>query len=201
MENKTLNSQESLELIAAMIHQSRQKLERGGGTLFLIWGYTSLLVSAAVVSLIFLTNDYVYSWFWWAIPLIGFTVQYIFKRNHPRQVKTSIDRFIDYVWLSVGAAAVLMPTAAVLSSYFGVNQISGFYYLPIITIILSIGVSATGMILKFKPLTIGGFASMVLGGVMFATSSYQVYLFMCTFIVSMIIPGHKLNYRAKCSKS
>ena len=38
MENKKLNEKESLELISQMIQNTRTRVEKDGGTPFLIWG-------------------------------------------------------------------------------------------------------------------------------------------------------------------
>ena len=202
MEEKTLNSQQSLELIAAMIRQSQRKLERGGGTIFLIWGYTSLLVSAVVVALVYLGYGDISNWAWWAIPIIGWGGTWNVLRKRPKQVSTYIDRFIGYIWITIGIVAMLFPIVLISTTIMGdlTKHIIGFVMIPILSTILCIGVTLSGLVLRFRPLIIGGFAAIVLSFGMFFTQ-YYIYLFMLMFIVSMIIPGHILNCRAKCSKS
>ena len=46
-ENKMTEAQ-SLELITSMINDSRSRLARNSGTPFLIWGYTTVVVSLLV---------------------------------------------------------------------------------------------------------------------------------------------------------
>ena len=45
MENKKLNEKESLELISQMIQNTRTRVEKDGGTPFLIWGYGTVIIS------------------------------------------------------------------------------------------------------------------------------------------------------------
>ena len=48
MENKKLNEKESLELISQMIQNTRTRVEKDGGTPFLIWGYGTVIISLLV---------------------------------------------------------------------------------------------------------------------------------------------------------
>lgn len=61
MEDKQLNTAESLDLIQRMITATREKYERGSGNMFLIWGYTSLIVVVITTLLVQLTQNYNYS--------------------------------------------------------------------------------------------------------------------------------------------
>ncbi len=45
MEERKLNEKESLELIAQMIQNTKNRLETNCGMPFLFWGYTTLFVS------------------------------------------------------------------------------------------------------------------------------------------------------------
>ena len=49
MEERPLSEKESLELITRMIKNTHQKLEEGNGIPFLVWGYTSVIVSLFVM--------------------------------------------------------------------------------------------------------------------------------------------------------
>ena len=62
MEDKKLNEQESLALIAQMIQNSKKGLVVGSGNSFLFWGYLTLAVSIAIFVLLYFTGSQ--SWFW-----------------------------------------------------------------------------------------------------------------------------------------
>lgn len=195
METKNLNSQESLELIARMITQTRKKLEHGGGTTFLIWGYTSVAVAIAVIAALELTQNNNCLLLWWAIPIIGNVLMYFKLRNSPKQVRTYIDTFIGNIWITIGIVAVLFPIVGMFS------QVANFMIIPFEALILSVGVIMTGMTIQFKTLTVCGFIALALSLLMFFLSTGYVYVFIAMFVVGMIIPGHVLNYKGRCSKS
>ncbi len=48
MEERKLNEKESLELIAQMIQNTKNRLETNCGMPFLFWGYTTLFVSLLI---------------------------------------------------------------------------------------------------------------------------------------------------------
>lgn len=49
MEERKLNEKESLELIAQMIQNTKNRLETNCGMPFLFWGYTTLFVSLPII--------------------------------------------------------------------------------------------------------------------------------------------------------
>lgn len=195
MENKTLNSKESLELITRMIAETRSQLERGGGTIFLIWGYTSILVAVTTLTLFTLTEDDHYLLLWWALPILGNILTYLQLRNRPKRVKTYIDKFIKNIWITIGIVAVVFPIVGIFS------WVANFMIIPFEALLLSTGVILTGLTIKFKTLTICGFLSLALSLFMYCISDGYTYVFIAMFIIGLIIPGHILNYRGRCLKS
>lgn len=195
MEDKTLNSKESLELITRMIAETRNNLEKGGGTTFLIWGYTSVLVSIAVLVSVGLTDNYNWQWLWWALPVIGNVLMYFHLRNRAKTVKTYIDKFIGYIWLTIGIVATVFPIVGMFSA------VANFMIIPFEALLLSIGVILTGLTIRFTTLIIGGFIALALSLLMYFLSDGYTYVFIAMFVVGMIIPGHTLNYKGRCLKS
>lgn len=196
MENKTLNSAESLELISRMIAETRGKLEKGGGTIFLIWGYTATIVAIAVFSLVSLTGNYLFQWLWWTIPTVGWSFMYFHLRNRQKSVKTYIDKFIGYIWLTIGIVAVALPVVGMFSA------VANFMILPFEALIVSVGVVMTGLTIRFKTLTVCGFIALALSFLMtLVGGDWYIYIFIAMFIVGMIIPGHALNHQKRCSKN
>lgn len=57
MEDKKLNEQESLALIAQMIQNSKKGLVVGSGNFLLFWGYLTLAVSIAIFVLLYFTES------------------------------------------------------------------------------------------------------------------------------------------------
>lgn len=191
MEEKQLNEKESLELIAQMIRNTQQRLEKGSGLPFLIWGYTTVIVSLAVWYLLSTTGNHQWNWLWLAIPIIGFPLMLLTLRKNDNHPKTYIDRIINYVWLVIGISAFI-PSFA--SAFY-----TGFPILFTVVLLISIGTAITGLIIKFKPLIISGFIGMFLSVLclMWINTHKSILVFAALFLIVQIIPGHILNYKSK----
>ena len=63
MEERKLNEKESLELIAQMIQNTKNRLETNCGMPFLFWGYTTLFVSLLVWFLVVTTGNYYWQYY------------------------------------------------------------------------------------------------------------------------------------------
>lgn len=191
MEEKTMNSSESLALITRMIAETRGKLERGGGTTFLIWGYTSLLVSGLVYALLLCTHNPQVQWLWFLIPVVGALLMFFYERKRVRSVTTQIDRFIQYIWLTIAPICTLLPFVI------GNNNI-----LTAEGLVVNIGVILTGAMIAFRPLVVGGIIGVLLAGSLaYIGGAGHILIFAAMFVVTMIIPGHILNYRGRCLKN
>lgn len=191
MEDKQLNEKESLELITRMIHNTKKRMEEGSGTMFLIWGYTTVIVTMLVWATVLYTQDYRYQWIWFLLPITGtaLTLLYTKQENSKPQVKTYIDRIINQVWLVLGISGFLLSVISIIH-YFPI--------LFIIVLIMGIGTTLTGLIANFRPLIISGAIGMLASvGLSFLSWKYQLPVFSLIFVFMMIIPGHYLNYKAK----
>jgi len=189
MEDKILNEKESLELISKMIQNSQQKIKAGNGVTFLIFGYTTLLISVIVYYLLRTTENNWYNLIWLGIPVIGFVLLYFMKKKEQKYSKTYIDRVINQIW-----------TVIVVALFF-VSFLAGIFRFPVLAILillLGIATTLTGLIIKFKPLVIGGVLGMISFVLPFILNGYEQVLIygICVFVM-MVIPGHILNYKGR----
>lgn len=201
-ENKMTEAQ-SLELITSMINDSRTRLARNSGTPFLIWGYTTVIVSI----LVFLTLPHwqtTAGWLWMLIPLIGWTGMIIFNRRE-KGATNFIDRVISTIWYVLGV------------SFFWVLFAAIFYHAPIlfyVVLIAGIGTTMTRYIIRNKATKICGIMAMF-SSLLFPLSrylmihfvsfndaearfswiNYETLLFAAIFFFMMVIPGHILNHK------
>ena len=188
MEEKPLNEKESLELITRMIKNTHQKLEEGNGIPFLVWGYTSIIVSILVWYQLKITQDYLWNLLWFLIPLIGFPIQMLLQRKRERGIKTYLEKIIKYVWTVIGVAGFVVSMGAM------------FYWkipiLFIIIVLMATGTAITGLIIQFKPIIISGFVSILLSfGCLIFSHLYSILVFALVFFLMMVIPGHILNFK------
>lgn len=190
MEEKKLSEKESLELIAQMIRNTQQKLERGNGIPFLIWGYATVAVSILVWYLFSSTGNPHWNFLWFLIPVIGFPTMMWNVRKQEKGIKTYIDKVISYVWIAFGVAGIVVSTSAMF--------LSSVPILFIVVLLMSVGTAITGLVIQFKPIIFSGFAGMLLSYLCLLVKEYEVILvFALIFLVMMVIPGHILNWKGR----
>lgn len=71
-----------------MIDSTRTRYEKNGGSIFLIWGYTSIGVSALYTLLLYGTKNPTWGWIWWAIPVVGWAIMWATAKSRVRTVTT-----------------------------------------------------------------------------------------------------------------
>ncbi len=187
MEDKKITEKESLEIISRMIKNTQQNLEADRGMPFLIWGYTTVLMTLIVGIGFSQIIDYRWNYLWFMIPIIGWSLMIRLIKKNPIKVKTYIDTAIMKLWIATGIGQIIVALAAFTTQ------------IPVLFIVLlTIGISttATGLIIRFKPISIGGFISIMLSISLlhFERSMESLFIFGLAFIVTMIIPGHILNH-------
>ena len=187
-----MNEEASLELISQMIRNTRRKLEDGNGISFLVWGYTTFVISLAVYFSIKATGDYHYNFLWFLTPVLGSIGMSIFKRNktkHGGHAMNFIDRTIRNIWMVIGIAAFLTSVGA---------SFARFPILSVMLLLLGIGTALTGLTIKFKLVVISGFIGMLSCVVPFFINGYeQILVFGVICLIMMVIPGHILNYQGR----
>ncbi len=211
MEEKQLTPTESIDLKASMIRNTRRRLTRGDGNMLLFWGY--LCVAIAIIA-----NVCSYLQFakgvdlpipallvWWAIPIIGipYTIVVTRKNRHLFDVVSYTDRISATLWKYV---IVLALAAIAVGMIFFISGFHVWYVIELFTFfIVGMAASVQGIIIKEKSLIYGGAFSVICGGFLVSgvlagaiwLQAYSSLLFIVSFIVMMIIPGHILNHKAK----
>lgn len=190
MEERQLNEKESLELIAGMIQNTQQKLEKGNGIPFLVWGYTTIVVSLLVWYFLSRTGDYRMHYLWFLIPVIAGPIMFILFRKNETGVKTYIDRVVGYVWTVMGLTGFMISMVAIF-----------FWNLPILFIIILLmgsGTAITGLVIRFMPIAVAGFVGIALSlACLFTQGVDQILVFGAVFLVMMVIPGHILYAKGR----
>ena len=190
------NEEESMALIAQMIRNTQRKMERGAGTPMLVWGYATVLATLAVWVGLKLTNDYRVQFLWFLIPVIGLTWM-LFQRRQPPEVRTYVDKVVSYIWIVMGWSGFIVSCL----SFLGAMRTTILF---IITLMMGQGSVLTGLVTRFRPLTIGGIVALLLSFALLHLTDIDLHLltFALAFVAMGIIPGYILNRRAKkaCSQ-
>ncbi len=187
MEDRQLSGQESLDLIARMLSATRARIERGSGRPFLIWGYTTVVVSVAVWFAVTRTADPRWFWLWFALPAVALPLTLLTNRPASVGARTYFDRVVGYVWWVCGSAGFL------------VSLLSSFFPLPVlfmIILIMGMGTALTGLVIRFPVCAVTGFVSMALSLLCLIFGGIDgILVFAAVFVVMMIIPGHILQHK------
>ena len=200
MEERKLNEKESLELIAQMIQNSKKNLQVGRGNQFILWGWLGAITSLAVMAMLMWTNNPMWNWLWFAIPVIGWPVMMWQMKKEEKPVVTFTDKVLKAVWMSIGGIGML---GVFLMSAHADNMM---LMLPGVCLLMAIGVFITGATLNDRMLKVYALSGLC---VVMGASSYIAIgkddaiwwldhiAFALGFIQMLIIPGYHLNKEAK----
>lgn len=205
----------SIEIISQMIAQTTADIDRDSGKYFLLWGYTTVIVSLfEYFGYTSGANISTITWFWWLIPLVGgmgtLWLNYQQNHNQERRPKSYVDRSVSAVWRVIGLSYGMIFIAALVYK-------TNILFLT--AVMMSIGTVISGKICQHRVLTVAGKASMILA-LLFpilhllikeyntTIQNYcieyieyvlysEIIIFAIIFTVMMIIPGHILYNRAK----
>ena len=205
MEEKKISEQESLELITRMINQTKKDLSVGNGDSFLMWGYLSAAISLAVIVMLLATKDPRFAWLYMAIPIAGFTVSGVktYKAKRKSHVaSTYASNTINNVWAIISAVFAVYAISCLL--HFG--EVRSWYGRFLFGMLLpGIGSYTTGVILKEKSIQMCGLLGVVIGTGLLrdfvcgeqVISIMQMGQMVLSFVITLIIPGHILNFKAR----
>lgn len=195
MENESGFSQvQGLELIQSMINKARNRFSENGH-LYLLWGWTVFVCSVAQFILLHFFQ-YPHHYMVWVLTwiIVIYQIFYLNRRKKNAKVKTYTDDILGFVWI----------TFVILMFLFGFlfGQILGESYYKLMNpgflALYGMPTFLSGIILKARPLVIGGICCWVLSIIStFIPYEYQLLLLSLAVIIAWIIPGYVLQARFK----
>ncbi len=205
MEDKKLTEKESLEVITSMIARTKVRY-LGSGNILLMWGYLAVFTSILVWILLAATQQNVWNWLWFAIPVIGMPLTSIMARREKRTdgVVTYSDKITSHLWSIFGVSEIVLTLICLGFSLIG--GIKCWTAMIVYTIIAApFAEIAQGLIVKEKSLTWGGIVGLAIGMVLVCCVTGKIPLlanwfkplFILFWVVMMIVPGHIINHKAK----
>lgn len=188
---KVMTEEESLSIISGMINRAKNRFSETG-TLYLLWGWV-ILVCCIVQFVSLKYFNYQKGYQVWFLTWLAVIYQFIYlaKRVKNEKVKTYTDEIIGFVWFTFMICGVLMVFILIqLKAYESIN--------PLILVLYGMPTFLSGIILKFKPLIVGGICCWVLAiASPFVTYQYQLLLLASAVIAAWIIPGYLLRAKFK----
>jgi hypothetical protein len=185
-----MTPEKNLLLIESMINRAKNRFSENGH-LYLLWGWAVFFLSIGHFLLLNVLHYEKHYMIWMATWLVAaYQMFYLARRKKKEQVKTYTDDIMGYVWLAFIVAMFLM--VFILARGEGQN----YYRLinPFFLLLYGIPTFLSGIILKFKPLIMGGILCWVLAIVStFIPYDYQLLLLSAAMLVAWIIPGYALK--------
>jgi len=187
MKNSTLTPEQSLLLITKTIEETKERFKENGH-IFIFWGTLTFIVFASqlILSLLELYKFTRYPVF--LFPLVGGTYMFYIwiKEKKQNMPKTIIGNILGNLGWIFGMNCMIM-------GFFFWSQL-GEALAPVFLILFALFISACGLTIKFRALTIGGLLLNLIGlGSFLLDSNYHGFSMMLGAVVGLIIPGILLN--------
>jgi len=194
MNTSELTSEESFNIINKAVSNFKLNYQESA-EIFLLWGWVLTLAcfsQFAIIKILENTGQYeliesfsVGSWI--LLCAFGFIVQFFVIRriNNKKKVHSYIEDYLKSLWL----VCIISIVVAIITSF--LLEVSSP---PIIMLIAGIGTTTTGLLIRFRPLAIGGicfFAFSIASA--FVSNEYLNLLISAAMVIGYLIPGYLLK--------
>ena len=174
-----------------MINKAKNRFSENG-FLYLLWGWVILICCLSQFSLLYFFSyeGAYYIWYLTWIAVIGY-VFYLNKKKKNRIIRTYTDEINGFVWL-----VFIICTALLVFILINAEAIN--YINPAILVMYGMPTFLSGIILKFRPLIIGGICCWLLSLLSLLTEyDFQLLLIAIAVIAAWLIPGYLLQKKYK----
>ena len=195
MQDENISGAESIRIIQNMINKAKNQFSENG-FMYLLWGWAVLVCSVAEFILLHYIKYEQHYLVWTLVWLVLiYQIFYLRKKYKTRTVGTYTEDIIKYVWICF--AIVMFMMGFVLGRLLGAEYYK--YINPVLLVVYGIPTFLSGIILRFRPLVIGGICCWLLSILAtFSGYDYQLLFLSAAVILAWIIPGYLL--RAKFMK-
>jgi FtsH-binding integral membrane protein len=186
--------QQSLAVIQSMIETAKNQFSENGH-LYLLWGWLVFICSVAQFILLSVFK-YEYHYMVWMLTWLAFIYQtfYLIKQKKKEKVRTYTDSIIGFVWL------VFVVMMFLFGFLFGRELGDNYYRMisPGFLALYGMPTFLSGILLRFRPLIIGGIGCWLLSILsLFIPYEFQLLLLSVAMIIAWIIPGYLLRAKYK----
>ncbi|MCP4457398.1 MAG: hypothetical protein GY816_05135 [Cytophagales bacterium] len=186
MSDKELTKEESLDLITNMIGQAKRNIAKGGSFYFLLWGWVVMFANLGHYILDkYDLHDQPY--IVWLITFPAGIVSAIYGARQGKNtvVRSHLDRLYGLMWIAIAVAVMTLI-------FFTGNVETNLN--AIILLFAGLGTLNSGLMLRFKPLILGGLALWVSSILAFSLPVTEQYLVGAIGIFAgYLIPGFLLK--------
>lgn len=183
-EHENLSADQSLDIITQMIRQAQGNV-KSNGFYFLLWGWVVAFANIGMFALIQL--EYARPYVVWVItiPAWLWSMYYGYKHSQRERLVTHMDRITMWLWISYGICIFTLV-------FFG--RTINWNLNPVIILMTALPTFISGIVIRFKPLIIGGVSIWFFGVVCFLSDfEYQNLVGALAVITGYLIPGYVLK--------
>jgi hypothetical protein len=180
------SAEQSIGIIEKMIQEVREDLGHDS-FLYLMWGWLTAIAALTHYALRY-QFDYQHGYIAWALMPIGAVVHfvYLYRQNRDSKINSYTQRALASIWIAFFISIVVLVV--------GVFSLGGDAVYPFFIMLYASAIFATGMILKFNPLIIGGASNWIIAIISFYQPfEIKLLLIALAITLSYIIPGHMLK--------
>jgi MFS family permease len=192
--NQDSNWHEEFQTIKAMIEKTKRDTAESGTSLIL-WGW--LVIAGCIATYVMAAfKQYSFIWVAWLV-LVGLgVISNIAVLRHKKRVvqaSTYIGDALTNLWIACGVAMTIVGFVGSLSPVISYKAI-----FPLISVILGIGTFATGGIVNWRLMRMGGLFWWAAGILMmFVSINYHPLILGITVIPGYMVPGYMLRAQYK----
>lgn len=179
-----MTAQESLDLITSMIQEAKGNIRRNGFH-FMLWGWVVVIANLGMFVLEQLDVPYPYAI--WVITIPAWVISLVkgYRQGQEERSTSHLDRITMWLWISFGITIFTLVA-------FGYRI--NFQLNPVILLVTAIPTFLSGIMIRFKPLVIGGISFWVFGIVSFLVpTETQPLIGAVAIICGYLVPGHLLQ--------
>ena len=195
MDKNNLTPEESFNIINKAISNYKMNYKESAKT-FLLWGWAlTLACFSNFIILKILHNKEAYELMglyslgnWVVFGIIGFIIQFFMLRkvDKNKKVYSYLDNYITKLW-QVTAASFFIAILLCIKLEIAPP--------PIMLLIAGIATTTSGLLIKFRPLTIGGMAFFIFSiATAFVSNEYIALIVGMAIICGYLIPGYFLKF-------
>lgn len=189
MEERNISPQESLDIIQKMISNSRYKASESGFHL-IVWSIVISIASILQYLMIVIRSPYLQQswWMWIGAVILGVVIGNVYEAKKSKTIKVeknTVNKVIDFIWLSFGVCSVLIWFFAWKHRVYDIT--------PLIHISLGFATLITGILLQYKPLIRGGIIFWISGiACIIVSSPINLLINAAALMIGFLIPGISL---------
>ena len=178
--NNELTAQDSLRVITETLNNNRRAILRNGAKYFILWGALLTVFSLVIFALWHCTGNPVWNWLWFAMPIVGYPLATILRKQETVVPKNILGTMIGQTWAIYGLFAIVISAIAV-------------FFVPmhitlLIVLLMGFAEAISGLLLKNWPILVAGIVLGIGGAVaaMLLKGAEQHLLFTLGGILLMV---------------